>query len=162
MAEAGEAEPPAVRSFLSRIRRATHRSVQAIVLTPEHRFVLVRHLYKPGWHFPGGAMKRTETPLEALLREMREEIGLLDYDTISSIGAAVNFGVFRSEEAHLFVISGASYRFTRSLEIAAVVEHGVAQLPRQSSVWETLIDRTPDLIDRDRIASPAALRTGAG
>jgi 8-oxo-dGTP pyrophosphatase MutT (NUDIX family) len=147
----------AVRPLLSRIRPAMQRSVQAIVLTPEHRFVLVRHRYKAGWHFPGGTMKRRETPQQALLREMREEIGLLDHDAISSVGVVINSGIFRSEEAHLFVISGARYRFTRSLEIAAVVERSVTQLPRQSTVWETLIDRAPELLDDDPNTPPLGI-----
>lgn len=40
------------------------------------RFVLVRHSYgRPVWAFPGGSMGRGEPPIEAALREFREELG---------------------------------------------------------------------------------------
>ena len=41
------------------------------------KIVLVRHSYKAGWYLPGGGAKRGELPEETLLRELREEVGLI-------------------------------------------------------------------------------------
>lgn len=40
------------------------------------KIVLVRQSYTHGWHLPGGGIKRGEAPEAAVLRELREEIGL--------------------------------------------------------------------------------------
>jgi ADP-ribose pyrophosphatase YjhB (NUDIX family) len=38
--------------------------------------LLVRNSYRPGWGFPGGFLKRGESPDEGARRETREEIGV--------------------------------------------------------------------------------------
>jgi 8-oxo-dGTP diphosphatase len=40
------------------------------------RILLVKPTYKPGWEIPGGMVEANESPVQACLREAREEIGL--------------------------------------------------------------------------------------
>jgi 8-oxo-dGTP pyrophosphatase MutT (NUDIX family) len=59
-----------------RIRHA----VRAIVIDPTDRVLLVRFEFPTAtvWAFPGGGVEPDETPIEALHRELAEELGLVD------------------------------------------------------------------------------------
>ena len=41
------------------------------------RVLLLRTSYRSGWTTPGGAIKQGESPVDAAIREAREEIGLV-------------------------------------------------------------------------------------
>lgn len=64
-------------------------AVRAILLTPENEILLMRiHAPQGGdpfWIAPGGGMEDSENVESALRRELREELGLLDF----TIGALV-------------------------------------------------------------------------
>ena len=56
------------------------------VLIHSDRILLVLHTYGPReWDFPGGGLKRNESPLSAARRETREELGV-DIDHWLAIG----------------------------------------------------------------------------
>ena len=64
-------------------RRARQRpGVHAIALTPERLMILVRLRYAPGWRLPGGGRGPEEGIDEAVLRELREEIGMTSHGTV--------------------------------------------------------------------------------
>ena len=48
----------------------------AVAFTPQGRLILVRLRYARGWRILGGGRRAGETPVEAALRELREEIGM--------------------------------------------------------------------------------------
>jgi ADP-ribose pyrophosphatase YjhB (NUDIX family) len=69
--------PLAVRLFV--IRRATPSfNVGAICVIDraDGALLLIRNSYRSGWGFPGGFLKRGETPDDAVRREIREEVGV--------------------------------------------------------------------------------------
>ncbi len=56
--------------------RSVTLGVRALVLD-ESRVLLVRHTYRPGWFLPGGGVDRGETSEAAVVRELREEAGIV-------------------------------------------------------------------------------------
>ncbi|MBN9245973.1 MAG: NUDIX domain-containing protein, partial [Hyphomicrobium sp.] len=64
---------------------------QGIVVDAESRVLLVRHAYRPGWHFPGGGVERGEEIETAITREVLEETGVVILEPPKLIGIFSHF-----------------------------------------------------------------------
>jgi ADP-ribose pyrophosphatase YjhB (NUDIX family) len=117
---------------LSAVARVTGNGglgVKALVVTPDGRIVLVRHSYMAGWHFPGGGLKRGETPEQGIVRELREEIGLIGWATFGQSDEPDDRADPNCTGPALFVVTGANYHFRSGLEIEAASEFAPEALP---------------------------------
>jgi len=59
-----------------RITRPRTIGVRAVLLDAEDRIALVRHTYIEGWYLPGGGVKKGEAVVDALHRELAEEVAI--------------------------------------------------------------------------------------
>ena len=106
------------RYFLA--TRGLTLGVRAVVRRQDGAFLLVRHTYAAGWHFPGGGVERASTVAQALADEIKQETGL------SLIGRPKLHGIFLntriSQHDHVLVYlcetSSEPALKPRSLEIA--------------------------------------------
>lgn len=104
-------------------------------LTEAGRVVLVLLTYAPGWRLPGGGLKRGEAAEAAILRELREEIGLLSHGAIERLEDVGEDAAAESCPSALFLVRGVVYRPRWSLEVEAVREFDPEALPDDVARW---------------------------
>lgn len=87
-----------------RMSRGLTLGVRGLVIDPQGRVFLVKHTYVRGWHLPGGGVEPSETAIEALGRELKEEgnIELLEPPRLH--GVYFNVAVSRRDHVLLYVI----------------------------------------------------------
>lgn len=134
-----------VFTFLHGLRGAVRKAVgaggegvHAVVLTEAGKVVLVRLTYAPGWRLPGGGLERGESAEEAMLRELREEIGLLFHGRIERLeDSSPDPGL--PDRSALFLVRDVVYRPRRNLEIETVREFDPESLPADTARWTACV-----------------------
>lgn len=89
---------------LSRATRGMTLGVRGVATDAEGRVLLVRHTYLAGWWLPGGGVDRGETTHDAVVREMREETGLIATGAPRLISVHSNERFFRGDHVLIFAI----------------------------------------------------------
>lgn len=124
-----------VFTFLQGLRRLLwlvtgpgREGVHAVPLTPAGAVVLVKLTYAPGWRLPGGGRKRGESPEEGMLRELREEIGLVAHGAIERLDD-VRPSDLPGDRSAMFLVRDVLYRPRRTLEVEEVREFDRGALP---------------------------------
>ena len=91
-----------------------------MTLTPEGRLILVKHSYKRGWYLPGGAIDAGEDALSALLRELREEIGMVRHGAARHLYDVRHNPDHKRDHQAVFLVEDVVIEPRLSLEIEAI------------------------------------------
>jgi 8-oxo-dGTP pyrophosphatase MutT (NUDIX family) len=94
--------------------------VNAIVDDVEGRVILVRHRYMQGLHLPGGGVSSGEPPAEAIVRELQEEIGLIESSPPEFLSLYTRQFGFITNVVALYRVRDAKFAFKPNLEIRAI------------------------------------------
>lgn len=119
-----------VRRALWFFTRPTTHGVHAVALTPAGEILLVKLTYASGWRLPGGGRRANEDPQAAVLRELREEVGMFAHGEVRHVRDFHHEPDFRRGIGALFVVSAVRHRPPRwSLEIDEVGAFAPNRLP---------------------------------
>lgn len=121
------------------VRRPKTLSAHALALTGQHKVVLVKLRYAGGWRLPGGGRSTKETARQAVLRELREEIGLMKHGHVQLACEFEDDSDGRRDHASMLIVRDVEYRAPKwSWEVEDVIERSVHQLPPDitpSAAW---------------------------
>ena len=102
----------------------------ALALTPVRKLILVKLRYAKGWRLPGGGRDAAEDPRDAVLRELREEIGMTAHGPVRLAAEMEQRPGFKRDLASLLIVEDVRYAAPRwSWEVEAVVEASLGDLP---------------------------------
>lgn len=114
--------------------------IRGLVVDEDGRVLLVRHSYgKPTWHLPGGGVKRRESLVEALARELREEVGVTITGPVRLLGTYSNMTEGKSDHISVFVVDrwerpgAADAGASGDAEIEAIARFRPDELPAEVS-----------------------------
>lgn len=87
-----------------RLTRGMTFGAQGVIVRAGTEVLLIRHGYRPGWHFPGGGVEWRETLLAALAREVEEETGIIVKGQPRLHGVFANFQSAPSDHVAVYVV----------------------------------------------------------
>ncbi|MDV4144307.1 MULTISPECIES: NUDIX domain-containing protein [Shimia] len=113
-------------------KRGLTIGVRAVVRCRDGKFLLLRHTYLPGWHFPGGGVERGETAETALGNELFQETGLRLAQKPVLHGVFFNKGVSKRDHVLVYLceVQGEAPTKASSIEIAEYGFFAADELPQ--------------------------------
>lgn len=117
----------------SRISRGMTLGVRGVAIDSARRVLLVKHTYLHGWWLPGGGVERGQTCEDALIRELREEAGLIIEGRPALVSVHANERFFRGDHVLVYRIDRFSMTDRTSHgEIAEIGWFDPAALPEDT------------------------------
>jgi mutator protein MutT len=106
---------------------------RALVISNNHEILLIRHTYSQGWYTIGGAVESGETPVQAIIRELKEEVGItvLESPRLQAVYYSNNEG--RDDYVMLYIVEKMNEQNSYCPEIAEKRWFSFKELPADIS-----------------------------
>ena len=95
--------------------------VMGLALDSRGRVLLVRQSYMKGWRLPGGGPNRGEPPADAILRELREEVGLISSAAPELIGIYTRKAGWVTNVIALYRVADVELAFRPNWEVREIL-----------------------------------------
>ncbi|KTD40410.1 NUDIX domain-containing protein [Legionella parisiensis] len=102
---------------------------RAIILNHNHQILLVKHTYQPHWYLPGGGVKKGESAKEAIIRELKEEVGIIPTEEPQLFGIYFHTYMGVNDYPVIFIIKNFTSREAYSHEIEQMAWYDYTDLP---------------------------------
>lgn len=128
-----------MRKYLGRIKSLAfslfvNKTVGARALViHEDKVLLIKHSYAPGWYTIGGAVEKGETPIEAVQRELFEEVGIKCLALPKLFGVYHNNREKRDDYVIFYLVEKFEKEKVRSFEISEEKWFDIQNLPKDIS-----------------------------
>jgi len=106
---------------------------RAIVVNKDNQILLVKHTYQPHWYLPGGGVKKTESVKNAVIRELKEEVGLVPTEEPELFGIYFHTYLGVNDYPVIFIVKNYSLIKSDSPEIEKMGWFHYDQLPEMVS-----------------------------
>ena len=115
------------------VRRPRTFGAHALALTPDRKLILVKLRYASGWRLPGGGRGKNEDPVDAALRELREEIGMTGHGAVKKAAEFEQRPHYRRDLVSLVVVENVRYSPRWSWEVECIINVAPQPLPEGMS-----------------------------
>lgn len=130
---------PMILGMLKLQTRMTGKErARVVVLNERRQMLLVHEIASNRWSIPGGGIEKAETPLQAAVRELREEVGLaIDPSSLTPVGVLRKPGTNIDYVAHIFTVTISKSDVTSHMfnthELVDIAWFDLAKLPSKVS-----------------------------
>lgn len=110
---------------------------RAIVISSDNKILLVKHTYQSHWYIPGGGVKKGESVKAALLRELKEEVGITVLDEPELFGIYHHRYLGVNDYPVIYIVKNYSIVQASSPEIEKIDWFDYTNLPEMTSPGTT-------------------------
>lgn len=106
---------------------------RAIIINEKNEILLVKHTYQTDWHIPGGGIKTGESTLQALVRELKEEVGLIIQSNPKLFGIYYNDYMRINDYPVIYIVKDFILESSNSPEIKCMQWFSFSDIPEDTS-----------------------------
>ncbi len=115
--------------FYWRIAKPKTYGSRALLFNNSGEILLVRHQGASYWSMPGGKIEAKEQPVDCVIRELKEELGVVDTKIRYKLGEYFSNKEGKRDTIHIFVVDTEPFNLQRQYELEDARWFNLKDLP---------------------------------